>query len=581
MTAPARQTFPDVILKPAWRVLRSPTGVIYLAVVAALIFAERDAASLPFTFLCWALLASLASALTRRPKFSIGLALALLSLSAAVSIVKHKYLGFNAHIFDLRFYFAKADTFAYLADELRWGAMTVVAALIALGALVVRLYRRDTISPAPRLAGAGLAALAAAALPFALPPGADDIAYHVPARHFVSSWFVSLFDLPRLSRPDPLAQRLTQLNDPAAPFPEGALCRPGEKAPDIFLVLSESAVFPGKVPGWKFDPSITDYFRSYDGAVHAARVEAFGGGTWISHTSALTGLSMADFGWIRPYVTMLLRGRVRHSLPLALAACGYKTAMISPSSFNFVNEGPMLKSLGIEDYLDRKTLNAGKHEPDSFYFARALDYYRKHLKNDGRPLFMYIATMAAHMPYFDRFEPARKAQGEPFGNDPESDEYLRRETFAQEDYRAFVDALARARGARLALVAEFGDHHPYVTRPYFEARGFSDPSKNDFSSPLFETFYSVTPLGFSPSVALPRFALDIAYLGVTLLESAGLPLGPAYEAQRALRDHCLGAFHNCADRAAVDRYLSRMVRSGRLLESEGVATRAEPTTAAN
>lgn len=573
MTAPARQTFLSRI-SPAWRFARS-TSVIYLGVAAALVVAERDAASLPFTFLCGALIAALASALTRRVKFSVGLALTLLSLSAAVSIVKHKYLGFNAHVFDLRFYFAKSDTFAYLADDLRWGVVAVAAALVAFGALAVRLYRRDDSTRLPRLAGAGLAAVAAAALPFALPPGADDIAYHVPARHFVSSWFVSLFDLPRLSRPDPLAQRLAQLNDPAAPFPDGPPCRPGEKAPDIFLVLSESAVVPGHVPGWKFDPALTDFFRSYDGEIHGARVEAFGGGTWISHTSALTGLSMADFGWIRPYVTMLLKGRVRHSLPLTLAACGYKTAMISPSSFNFVNEGPMLKSLGIEDYLDRKALNAGKHESDSFYFGRALEYYAAHLKNDRRPLFMFIGTMAAHMPYFERFEPNRTAKGEPFGNDPETDEYLRRETFAQEDYRAFIDAVGKQRGERLALVAEFGDHHPYVTRPYFEAKGFADPSKNDFSSPLFETFYAVTPLGFAPPVALPRFALDIAYLGVTLLESAGLPLDPAFQAQRALRDHCVGAFHACGDRAAVDHYLNRMVRSGQLIDSAG-ATRAEP-----
>lgn len=62
------------------------------------------------------------------------------------------------------------------------------------------------------------------------------------------------------------------------------------RAPNIILILNESTFPPwlhGAVPA---DPALTDFFRSVDGGLHRLRVETFGGASWISEFSVLTGI---------------------------------------------------------------------------------------------------------------------------------------------------------------------------------------------------------------------------------------------------------------------------------------------------
>lgn len=555
---------PDIKIGPIARFVR-PRIVEFGAIVvlaALIVAAERDVWSLPFTLICGLFIATLALAASGRPTFSMWMALATLSLSAIASAGKFKHLAVNAHILDIKFYLSKGDTLAYLADDYRWSVLGAAVTLFGYLGFAALMYRRE----APRAglrAKAGMAALGLAAVaPLILPAGAAQFSYHINKNHFASSFFASLSDLARLSLPDPVEQAAARAVG-AAPFAAAEACAISPDAPDIVVVLSESAVIPSTVPGWRTPPELEGKFRSFDGAQHAARVETFGGGTWISHTSVLSGLSMAEFGWMRPYATLLLNGRLRHGLPDALVACGYKTAFVSPLDFHFVNEGPMIKSLGVEDYLDLRTIRApSKHEADSFYFGKALNYYRSHVGADRRPLFLFIVTMAAHPPYDSRFLPDRAVVGEPLDPDPVVAEYLRRLVLAQTDYEAFVATLNEQRGTRPLLVAQFGDHHPGLTQSAFMTTASSNPLA-DFRSPIYRTFYAVTTHGFTPRAPLPRVdALDLAFIAPTLLEVAGAPLDPAFRAAAALRDHCGGAFHTCADRAAVDLYLARMAKSG-------------------
>lgn len=526
--------------------------------------AEGDFDSLPFTFLIGALFAALVFALTLRPAFAVFVAMSLLSFSSVISMAKRKFLGMNAHVFDIWFYLAKPDTLAFLWDEYRMLVVIATSALAGFLAFATLVYRHSQKISGQRLYASGVTFGFVAAIPLVLPWEADNLSYHNRRYHFASSFFVSLSDIPRLLRPSPLSQRLAATSD-ILPFTQEPACKVDAGAPDIVLTLSESAVPPAQIPGWKFDASLQDYFKSSDNEIHRARAETHGGGTWVTHTSVVSGLSMADFGWMRPYATMLLRDRLHHGLAAALAKCGYKTVVISPQSYNFVNEGAMLTAMGFSDYIDRAQLDAPtKHEEDSFYFNKALDYYKKHAAQDGRPLFLFVFTMAAHSPYNFRFRPERLARGEPFGNDEETDEYLRRLTFAQEDYWAFTRELRAQK--RPVLAAQFGDHHPLLTIDAFR-KANQNEAMSDWRSRLFETFYAVTPLNFTPVVPMPNVpVLDFAYLGVTLLDMAGVPLDPVFAEKRELRALCEGAFHTCADRAAVDRHLARMQLSGYLRE---------------
>ncbi len=548
--------------------LRSPifTGVhsIALAVGAALMlmglgFVEADVDTLPFVIVCWCALIGTIALLSRRMLFSVLTASGLMALSTVASIAKFKWMTINAHVFDLWFYVARWETFVFLAQS--FPRLLIAAVLVGIAAVtgLALVWTMERPRRGVRRRGAVVLALGAVGLPLTLPHDAGDFNYHIEDRHFVSSFFASFVDLTRLGEDTPVSR-------PAAAAPSFSLprlCSDHKQRPDIVLTLSESAVPPEQIPGWKFDAALSERFKSFDGRTHRARVETHAGGTWISYASMLSGLSMADFGWKRPYATMLLRDGLHHTLPAALARCGYRTVALSPGWFRFVNEGPFLLSMGFSDYLDAKTLGAPTaHEMDAFYFDKAIELYKKHIEDDGRPLFLFVMSTVAHSPYTYRAGPGRIVRGEPFGNDAPTDEYLRRLTLAQDDYATYLTNIRQL--GRRVLTAQFGDHHPIITRSALARAGVAHDAA-DWAGPLYETFYAVTPINTVAAIPLPDVAvLDVAFLGVTLLETAGLPLDPVFADKRDLREHCKGAFHTCADRAAVDLHLARLRNSGLL-----------------
>ncbi|HMN71493.1 MAG TPA: sulfatase-like hydrolase/transferase [Rhodoblastus sp.] len=564
----AHREFPKTEPPRPWRfalagLRRWRFGVAAGAAALVLGLAEGDLRSLPFTLGVASAIWLVFFAISMRPRWSTLAVIGLFGLVAGVSMTKYKFMAVNANVLDLTFYFDRSGALDYLLDDFAMQLALFAAALAALVAALAFAWRREPRRPmnagAPVVFGLGGAML----LALGPPKGSDDMGYYVAKKHFVSAAFASLGDLRRASTPDPVETRIAQVKD-ASPFAMASACAEAARKPDIFLVLGESAVVPSRIPGWRADPEFTAQYRSADGQIHATRAETHGGGTWITETSILSGLSMADFGWMRPYATTFLRGRLKHGLPAFLKACGYRTVVFSPTGYNFVGTGPMWKSLGVDEHIDQVAMGApSKHEMDSFYFGKILDFYRRHIAEDGRPLFVFAETMGSHAPYSTTLAPGRSPKFAAKGDSDLSDEYLRRESFAREDFNDFVAAVETARGARPALAATFGDHHPEPTLASYEAAGLQEPLA-DWRSPAYETFYLMRPMGLAPP-PLPQVpALDFAYLGVTLLEQAGLPLDAAFAAASGLRDHCGGAFHTCADRAAVDLYLARLRRSGLL-----------------
>ena len=161
------------------------------------------------------------------------------------------------------------------------------------------------------------------------------------------------------------------------------------KRPDVIVVLMESA-FPTKLfPEIQAPGSIGKEFQSTDGRIRSLRVETFGGGTWITTASLMTSLPAVEFGWMREYLPIYLQDRMHHSLPKLLRGCGYRTAAISPLPYQFVNEGPFLRSLGIDDYYDARAIAAPTlQERNSFYFDAALKLVDQHRKTDPPPLLL-------------------------------------------------------------------------------------------------------------------------------------------------------------------------------------------------
>ena len=548
---------PKALAWPRWAFL--PAAM--LAVGAPILALEGDLGSLLFTASCFALIESVVFCLTRRPRVAFCSAVLVLCASAFLSLAKYKHMGLNAHAIDLYFYFRRPDTLLFLANEFEFAVTGFVGIALIGGYGLLRLYRWERPLALPSRVVAGALILSIALAVITRPSEAGTIGYYVRKNHFASSLFASTGDLLRLGQDSALKRRLSELPH-AQPFPSWT-CPSSRDRPDIFAVLSESAVAPTRIPEWRSSTDLARAFQSFDGQTHGLRVETYAGGTWISEAQFMTGLSPADLGWRRPYATLFLEDHVQHSLPLHLKECGYRTIAISPLTYNFVNEGPFMRSIGFDEVLDYRAIGAAsKHEADDVYYKAALDVLARHRQTDGRPIFIFLMTMTAHSPYDYRYQPSAQMPGEPFGNDPQTDEYLRRLTIARTAYSGFVAELRNQADGRGAVVAEFGDHQPIVTTPAIEAAEGRD-AWSDFRSRAYETAYSATTIGRPPAAALPPYLdLDLSYLGLGVLELAGLPLGPVYSEQKALREHCRGAFHTCADRSRVDAYLHRLVGSG-------------------
>ena len=78
-------------------------------------------------------------------------------------------------------------------------------------------------------------------------------------------------------------------------------------------------------------------------------VDIFGGGSWQSEFSLLTGLSSASFGSSAYYLFKKGAGRFHSSLPHLLASLGYQTTLTSSCRRSFLNYDEFYSSIGINE----------------------------------------------------------------------------------------------------------------------------------------------------------------------------------------------------------------------------------------
>lgn len=559
----------EIILRQS-RILRFLCGLPMLILVCAagvglVVDAENDWLSVPFSVALVAAAAGVIFLFSSRPAFSIYLGWMAVGAFTVVSAIKYKMKGFSLHFYDAVFVVRDPDVLNFLVGSYLYLILPVVLMLLALSAAAVLLFRLDTRTRCSAWIRASICALLLAALPSTFPSEASEshFSYYMQGRH-LSAFFVSLLDLPNLVFQPKFEARLAS-NAPEKPFPDTLDCGDPAALPDLFLVLQESQTNPAYFPQIAGGAGFLARYAPHMGEPHPLSVETFGGGTWISNLSLMTGLSAADFGWRSPYLTVTLENRVRGALPQVLARCGYRTAVLLPLGYRFVNEGPFLSSIGFETVLDMDDIAAPSyHMRDDFYYRAAEAFIARHRKEDGRPLFLEIQTMFPHSPYGERMESAVTVPGEPFAADPGIGEYLRRMALARSDFEAFLDARGSESTKRGAVILEFGDHQSFVTRPYVDELAGED-ALGRIGSLAYRTFYAVKTFNHPLKHALPDYpALDIGFVGASLFDAAGLPMSPMMRDLVALRDHCAGLFHDCADRAAVDRHLRRRIDSGLL-----------------
>ena len=361
-----------------------------------------------------------------------------------------------------------------------------------------------------------------------------------------------------------------------APIPTDAIvCRPEGTAPDIVLFLNESVMPPGVYPEINFPPESKPFFTSFDGRIHNMRVETFGGGTWLTDFSALTGLSTSMFGNMRNFAAQLTTGRLRHTLPQYLKACGYDTTIIYPSLAEFAGSAKFYRSIGFDRVIDRAVHKApDERQRDAFYYnevRKVLDAAPRTGGEGGarRPQFIVASSMSPHSPWNFRFAPEAVKPGETtrWNADPEIDEYLWRIVLAKRDRDAFRADLKRAYPDRPFLFVSYGDHQPALTRlPLANAGAIADTGSAwqlDPTSRAFQTYYAIEGQGFTPRIAMPDAPiLEVPHLATLTVAAAGLPLDAVYARRLRLLEQCNGLYMTCADRGAVMAFQRWLVDAG-------------------
>lgn len=357
---------------------------------------------------------------------------ALVGIVATVAWAKHQAMDMVLHAYDLVFYLSSWSTVGFLWRDFRSHVIALMAALVATIVAAAIAYRFDTRPVRRQTAFIAVILLVfVSTIAAAVKGERRHTQYYWNGLHvssFYSSWAETVETLWR-------GQLIEAAHSaPGAPFTMPTECTTATKPPHIILIHEESVVPPANFPTLQYDHRVDRLFASHDGKVHPLRVETYGGASWLTEFSVLTGLSTYSFGGMQQFVQPLMADKLHDTLPEALGRCGYRNVVFYPLDRNFVSNEKFYASIGLKEMFDAKDQGVTSDtERDRFYFGNALDEIARHLQKSRQPLFTMVFTMATHSPYDTTYMPEEDVPGGGPGTDPEMNEYLRRLAMAQTD----------------------------------------------------------------------------------------------------------------------------------------------------
>jgi hypothetical protein len=549
---------------------RLATGAIagvHLAAFGVMAWTETGWFGPAMFLMAWALLNLTFLALLRRPGISAALSLLLIAAVVALSRLKFSILWMVINFFDVLI--IDSDSASFLLSvfpDLR--TMIIIGVLIAAPGLVL-MWRIDPfrVRRSLALAGATVCAVAITGLALAVPEEPWEQfqgVNHVST--FVRSGVTTGYELSTKGWMDFDTMSSDRLRV-AADEP----CHLSGKPPNIILMLDEASFDASAVPGIKLPAGYGNHFRSFDGKTRSMLVEGSGGPTWYTEYNVLTGLSARSYGRLSYYVTRIAAGRVERGLPQALKRCGYKTISLYPAYGAFLSAKKFQETAGISRFLDSADMKAGDVEPDRFYFDQALKTIQS--EQGDQPLFIMVYTVFNHFPWWNSPRPDLTPDWRDLGNEPEVDEYLRRQSITARDYAAFKQRLAADFPGKPFLMLRFGDHQPGMAR-------MIDPTATEdaisqrimsYDPRYFTTYYAIDAVNFTPkdvSSALDR--LEAPYIPLVIQEAVGLPLDPSFAEQKKILQRCHGLFFQCAGGAEARRFNRLLIDAGLI---KGMASR--------
>ena len=480
-----------------------------------------------------------------------------------ISTIKRSSEKMVAHAYDLYFYFPTSDLIARLWSGHAAFLLAFVGLLLLFilsAGLSLRFetpLRRRWIASALLVPSVMISILAA---------GMKEERRHTQFYWddlFLSSFYASWADI---AEPFMRGQIIEAAQTTQLPlFKTDQTCAPQSKPPNIILIHEESVVPPSILPGQTYDKRLDPFFESVDGRLHRMRVETYGGASWLTEFSILTGLSTRSFGGLKSFLQTYMVQRLKDTLPQTLTACGYRTIVFYPMLKSFISAAPFFTSIGLREIMDAKDQGAlTVVERDRFYFGNAMQDMAKHFASSPKPLFTFIETMATHWPYDQTYFPQESVPGGGPGSYPEMNEYLRRLWLAKTDYEEFRTQLQQRFPNERFVILHYGDHHPIATRMLL---GFADSLEAEDIVPppdsiAYQTYFAIDALNFQPAPLPQAEVSDVAYISSILLSAAGLPLPDSHVERLRLLQLCKGRYYDCPDQTAILTFQRRLIDSG-------------------
>jgi hypothetical protein len=513
-------------------------ALTFVGVIGAVALTERSVEQLPFAIAALFLNAGLLLIFVGDVERAILLSGLLAVAIAGASIVKFDHSALKLTVSDLPLAFAGTVPFLVVQyPRMMLGVLLGSVSLVAASIAILLTTAGPPIAMEVRILVLSLAFIGFAAI--AATKRASLRASLTERRCFYSTFMASLIDPVSWQQFGGLA--MSDIADEPLPLKRAMPAR-ATGSPDIIVIQHES-IFDPRIFGLPVEPSVEAFLSPPEGRHGGLNVDIFGGGSWQSEFSLLTGLSSASFGSSAYYLFKKGAGRFHTSLPYSLGSLGYKTTLISSCRRNFLHYDEFYRSIGIGERIftddlpppfDIRRFEATNS--DATFLEAVIDAHTRRIADDPAPRFLYVLTSSNHGPHDRRLLPPGQFERErafAMASLPDAGyaEYYARLAETASTWQKLRSELAK-RG-RPTLIVHYGDHQPVLTQRV-DRRLAGDARR------AFRTFYAIEGLNIAPELIGPgRGAdLDIAFLGTIALQAAGLPLDPIFSTRASLLGEC-------------------------------------------
>lgn len=518
--------------------------LILLASIGVILLAERSAQHLPFAIAALLLSAAAISFIVGDFDRAMLLAGLLAAAIAAASTLKHNYSALKLVVTDLPLLFAGTAPFFISQYPCAVLAALTGTAVLILAAIATLIHGAGPSIPLDVRVSLFSVSLVGVAVAFRMSGGGSSFQRIMAQRRcFYSTFMASLID--------PYSWRqvggLTPSDIASDPLPLMApLPARTFDYPDIIVIQHES-IFDPRIYGLPIEPTVEAFLSPRNGLHGILNVDIFGGGSWQSEFSLLTGLSSASFGSNAYYLFKQGAGRFHNSLPHALAALGYRTMLASSCRRSFLHYDEFYRSIGIGERIFADDFpppfDIGEFETtnsDAAFLKAVFAAHTKGIADDPAPRFLYALTNFNHGPHNRRlaapgqFERERAFAASSLPDDQYAEYYARLAETASA-WQRLRSELAANFPERPVLIVHYGDHQPVMAKRIERQLKLPDDARR-----AFRTFYAMEALNMPPDrLAAGRGSkLDIAFLGTVTLQQAGLPLDPIFATRASLLDQC-------------------------------------------